>query len=178
LPVDVRISTARWRACLALISIVLAVALGGCLSTSDPSPPGPNATTTSAATASPARTLSGPPSVPPGAGTVDTDWGTAWDALPPGFPQYPGSTPTEIRHEPASAILDVPADVPRVTTWLQAALEHAGFSTLSLSGPSEDGSMEIETVGPDTRCRVRTTIAPLGTSTIVTVLYGRFCPPT
>jgi hypothetical protein len=111
-------------------------------------------------------------------GTTQTDWGTIRDALPPGFPRYPGSTPTETSGGAASAVFDVPVDVTTVTTWFQGALEGAGFSTLSLSGPSEDGSMEIESVGPTTQCRVRTTVAPLGYSTIVTVLYGAACPAT
>jgi hypothetical protein len=101
-----------------------------------------------------------------------------WDTLPPGFPRYPGSEPTETGEGAASAVLDVPADVQTVTTWFQAALEHAGFSTFTLSGPAEDGSMEIESVGPVDECRVRTTIAPLGGSTVVTILYGASCPQT
>ncbi len=109
---------------------------------------------------------------------TETDWGTIWDALPPGFPSYPGSTPTQTGSPAASAVLDVPADVPTATSWLQDALERAGFSTLSLSGPAEDGSMEIDSMGPTNQCRVRTTVAPLGGSTIVTILYGAYCPPT
>lgn len=116
-------------------------------------------------------------STPPAPGVTETDWGAIWDALPPGFPNYPGSTPTETGAGAASAILDAPADVPTVATWYQAALERVGFSTLSMSGPSEDGSMEIESAGPTTRCLVRTTVAPLGGSTIVTILYGAGCPP-
>jgi hypothetical protein len=150
-----------------LSAVVLALALAalGCASSTEPSPPTQPPPTGTAA--------------PPPAGTTETDWGTIHDALPPGFPRYPGSTPTETRGGPASAVFDVPADVSTVTTWLQGALEGAGFSTLSLSGPSEDGSMEIESVGPTTtQCRVRTTVAPLGSSTIVTILYGAVCPAT
>ena len=153
--------TQKW---LAAIVLALGLAAIGCGSTSQPPP-------------SAAPPASGP-SAPP-AGTTETDWGTIHDALPPGFPRYPGSTPTETGGGPASAVFDVPADVPTVTTWLQGALEGAGFSTLSLSGPAEDGSMEIESVGPaTTQCRVRTTVAPLGGSTIVTILYGAVCPAT
>jgi hypothetical protein len=153
---------------LVAVVVVLGLALLGCGSTTQPSPP--NTTPMSQTSA---------PSVPPQAETTETDWGTIHDALPPGFPRYPGSTPTETGGGPASAVFDVPADVSTVTTWLQGALEGAGFSTLSLSGPSEDGSMEIESVGPaTTQCRVRTTVAPLGGSTIVTILYGAVCPAT
>jgi hypothetical protein len=146
---------------LAAVLMALAVATVGCTSPTDHPP-------SSAPVTSPVTDTSG---------TTQTAWGTIHDALPPGFPRYPGSTPTETDGGPASAVFDVPADVSTVTTWLQGALEGAGFSTLSLSGPSEDGSMEIESVGPaTTQCRVRTTVAPLGGSTIVTVLYGAVCP--
>lgn len=155
---------------LAAVVLALGLAAMGCGSTTQPSP-------SVATPASPAT--AGGPSAPPQGGTTETEWGTIHDALPPGFPRYPGSTPTETGGGPASAVFDVPADVATVTTWLQGALEGAGFSTLSLSGPSEDGSMEIESVGPvTTQCRVRTTVAPLGGSTIVTVLYGAVCPAT
>lgn len=155
---------------LAAVVIALGLAAIGCGSTTQPSPP-------ATSPASPAATNA--PSAPPPGGTTETEWGRIHDALPPGFPRYPGSTPTETGAGPASAVFDVPADVMTVTTWLQGALEGAGFSTLSLSGPSEDGSMEIESVGPaTTQCRVRTTVASLGGSTIVTVLYGAVCPAT
>jgi hypothetical protein len=150
---------------LAGVVLALGLAAVGCGST-QPSPP--PATSPTSGTAAPLQ-----------GGTTETEWGTIHDALPPGFPRYPGSTPTETGAGPASAVFDAPADVSTVTTWLQGALEGAGFSTLSLSGPSEDGSMEIESVGPVTaQCRVRTTVAPLGGSTIVTVLYGAVCPAT
>jgi hypothetical protein len=71
----------------------------------------------------------------------------------------------------------VPADVATIAPFLQAALEGAGYSTEALSGPFEDGSMTIDSVGPDSLdCRVRTTIAPAGDTTLVTVLFGAACP--
>lgn len=149
---------------LAAVALALGLAAVGCGSTTQPPPPATSP-------------VSGA-SAPPQAGTTETDWGTIHDALPPGFPRYPGSTPTETGAGPASAVFDVPADLSTVTTWFQGALEGAGFSTLSLSGPAEDGSMEIESVGLTTQCRVRTTVAPLGGSTIVTILYGAVCPAT
>jgi hypothetical protein len=172
--------SARRGIAVALSSVALAGVVAGCLSQSNPSPSVAQATPTPPAATSPlaTATLSASPiAPPPGVGVTETDWGTIWDALPPGFPRYPGSTPTETGGPAASATLDVPADVPTATTWLQAELERAGFSTLSLSGPAEDGSMEIESMGPTDRCLVRTTVAPLGGSTIVTILYGAYCPP-
>lgn len=179
--IDVRMLSARRGIAVALSCVALAVVVTGCLSQSNPSPSVPQATptppaatVTTPATATPSASPIAPP---PGVGVTETDWGTIWDALPPGFPSYPGSTPTETGGPAASATLDVPTDVPTATTWLQAELERAGFSTLSLSGPSEDGSMEIESMGLADQCRVRTTVAPLGGSTIVTILYGAYCPP-
>jgi hypothetical protein len=168
---------------LAAVVLALGLAATGCASPTVTPPISPTDTSPSSAPAtstSPPGTPSPTPSPPtsPAAGLTETDWGTIRDALPPGFPRYPGSTPTETGGGAASAVFDVPADVPTVTTWLQDALERAGFSTLSLSGPGEDGSMEIESVGPTTQCRVRTTVARLGGSTIVTVLYGGSCPST
>jgi len=120
------------------------------------------------------------PSVGPAAtpGQTKTAWGTIWDAVPPGFPRYPGSEPTETGAGPASATLSVPANVSMVATWMQSALERAGYSTEAMSGPFEDGSMVIDSVGPTSaQCRVETKIAPLGGTTVVTVLYGAACPP-
>lgn len=152
---------------LAGLVLALGLATVGCGST-QPSPPPATSTSPTSGTAAPVQ-----------GDTTETEWGTIQDALPPGFPRYPGSTPTETDGGPATAVFEAPADVSTVTTWLQGALEGAGFSTLSLSGPSEDGSMEIESVGPlTTQCRVRTTVTPLGGSTIVTVLYGAVCPAT
>jgi hypothetical protein len=149
-----------------LLAVVMALGLAavGCGSTTQPPPPATSR-------------LSGASLAPPG-GTTETEWGTIRDSLPPGFPRYPGSNPTETGAGPASGVFDAPADVSTVTTWFQGALEGVGFSTLSLSGPAEDGSMEIESVGLTTQCRVRTRVAPLGGATIVTILYGAVCPAT
>lgn len=165
---------------LALVFLIGLTAVG-CAAPTRVSPSPPSATpqaTPTLAIGTPSLAPSPSASPPPAAGITETDWGPIWDALPPGFPHYPGSTPTETGGGAASAILDAPADVPTVTSWYQATLELVGFNTLSLSGPLEDGSMEIESAGLETRCLVRTTIAPLGGSTIVTILYGAGCPPT
>lgn len=180
MPIDTRNSAAPRCRGVVIAALAVAIAVGGCLSQSEPSPTSPAVTASpSAATPPPADGTPSPlpaESRPPAPGATETDWGTIWDVLPPGFPIYPGSSPTETGGGAASAVFDAPADVPTVTTWLQAALERAGFSTLSLSGPAEDGSMEIESAGPAVRCLARTTVTPLGGSTIVTVLYGVSCP--
>jgi hypothetical protein len=108
-------------------------------------------------------------------GQTDTEWGRIWDALPAGFPVYPGSIPTETRAGPVSAEFAVPAGPDTITTWLQASLEGAGYSTEALSGPLEDGSRVIESVA-DGGCRVETIVTPLSGTTHVTVRFGAACP--
>ena len=107
---------------------------------------------------------------------TDTDWGRIWDALPDGFPRYPGSVATETGQAgPVSAEFAVPADGETVTTWLQASLEGAGYSTEALSGPLEDGSRVIDSVA-DGGCLVQTIVTPLSGTTHVTVRFGANCP--
>ena len=54
-------------------------------------------------------------------------------------------------------------------------LELATYSTLALSGPLEDGSFVLDSVGEED-CRIETTVAPAGGLTIITVRYGAACP--
>jgi len=116
---------------------------------------------------------------PGGSSTVsqtDTTWGRIWDALPAGFPRYPGAAPADDSSAtPASARYVVAGSEPEViAAWLQAGMETATFST-DVSGPLEDGSFTLDSVG-DAGCRIETTIAPLGGMIFVTVLYGADCP--
>jgi hypothetical protein len=107
---------------------------------------------------------------------TDTAWGRVWDVLPPGFPRYPGAAPADdVSATPASGRYAVAGGDPEeIAAWLQAAMETATFST-DVSGPLEDGSFTLDSVG-DGQCRIQTTIAPLGGMTFVTVLYGADCP--
>lgn len=107
---------------------------------------------------------------------TDTAWGRIWDALPPGFPRYPGAAPADdASAAPSSGRYAVAGGDPEeIAAWLQAAMETATFST-DVSGPLEDGSFALDSVG-DSGCRIQTTIAPLGGMTFVTVLYGADCP--
>lgn len=158
---------------------VLVAACGG------PGPtPAPTASTPPAASPTPAPAtptpVPGAPSPTPEpvpVPTTATEWGPIWDALPPAFPRFPGSVPGEPADGPASAELFVPADTATVADWYQDALERAAYSTLSMSGPFEDGSIVIESVGDPPACLVRTTIRPASGDTIVTILYGAGCPP-
>jgi hypothetical protein len=107
---------------------------------------------------------------------TDTVWGRIWDALPETFPAFPGAGPTEIGDGPTSASLDVGDAAPaEVAAFYESALVRAGYATLTNSGPREDGSWEIESTGPSA-CRVRTTVTPLGGTTVVEILYGADCP--
>lgn len=153
----------------ALAAALLVVA--GCGATVAPTPATPAPTPTS-------TPLAPPPTknpVPLPATQTDTEWGRIWDALPASFPTPPGARPTQTGEGPASAILDVPGDATTTMTDLQAALELAGLDTQSLSGPLEDGSRILESLGAGA-CRVQARVALLGGTTVLTVLYGAACP--
>jgi hypothetical protein len=75
-----------------------------------------------------------------------------------------------------SATFSVPGtDAATVAQWLQAELEVATYSTEALSGPLEDGSFVLDSVG-EGECRIETTVAPAGDLTLVRVRYGAACP--
>jgi hypothetical protein len=179
-----RRSTSRVLPIAMLLAVAMVAACGDSLGSPTPPPTTPPSSVVSpglptaepSLDASPGATDATPaPEI--GQTDTDTEIGRIWDALPPGFPEYPGSVPTETGEGPVSGQFSVQADVATVTTFLQGGLETAGFSTESLSGPLEDGSMEIVSIGPDSAdCRVRTSIAPAGGTTLVTVLYGSSCP--
>jgi len=117
------------------------------------------------------------PTGAPAAGQTDTAWGRIWDAVPAGFPRFPGATPADdATGEPASARVSVEGGDPlAIAQWMQDALETATFSTEAMNGPGEDGGYVIDSAG-DGDCRMQTRIAPLGDRTFVTVLYGAACP--
>jgi hypothetical protein len=108
----------------------------------------------------------------------DTDWGPIWDRLPDDFPIHPATEPSDdgLADDPVSGtylIAGVPPD--EIAPWMQAALEDATYSTEALSGPHEDGSYVLDSVG-DADCRIEATMAPIGDGTVVTVRYGADCP--
>ncbi len=181
--------TSRLRRLAAPALMVVAVMSGAC-APGGPSSSTAGATSTSTSapsdgrTAAPAETadpIETTPDATSGSsveGQTDTEWGRIWDSLPSGFPTYPGSEESEeAATGPASAIYVVPKnDAEAIATWMQDALEQAAYSTELLSGPLEDGSFVIESVGPTQRCRVQVSIAPLGGTTALTILYGAGCP--
>lgn len=172
----------------------LALVIGAC-GTSDRSVPStvPTGSLGSAVAGSPTASATGPTPTPaltpvPGGptprpsdespgpiSTTDTEWGVILDQLPVGFPVYPGSLEADAIDGPASGAFSVPASGPVTTSWYQAALETAGFSTITLSGPLEDGQVVIDSEGARAGCRVQTTIRPLSGTTHVSILYAAAC---
>lgn len=151
----------------------------GC-TTTDPTPSGDPTADPGIPSATPELTLiptdpgTTPAPTPPG--QTDTAWGRIWDGLPTGFPAFPGTKRTETGEGPASAILDAgAADPAEVASFYESALEGARYSTVSLAGPREDGSWEVESAS-DGGCGIQVTVTPRGSSTILTVLYGAACP--
>ena len=109
----------------------------------------------------------------------DEAWGAAWDALPPGFPVPANATPADPGDPadgPVSGAFVADGSPDDVVNAMQKALAAAGYSTEALSGPSEDGSLVLDSIGTDPACRVQTTVRPLGGTTMITVLYGAACP--
>jgi hypothetical protein len=117
-------------------------------------------------------------SVGSAAGQTDTDWGRIWDTLPAGFPSVPGATTgEETATGPASANLVVPGkDAKAIATGLQAALTEAGYTTIGLSRPLENGGYVLEMTGPPAGCHLQVAATPTGSLTTVVVLFGAGCP--
>jgi hypothetical protein len=168
---------------LAVPLFAVALAVGACGTTeTSPSdslvPPTVVARTTSPIETPIDVTTTAVPSAPVEAGQTDTAWGRIWDSVPPGFPVYPESVLSEeAATGPASAVYVAPqADAAAVATWFQDHLEEAAYSTYALSGPLEDGSYVIDSIGQDDDCLTEVTIAPLGGTISVTVRYGAGCP--
>jgi hypothetical protein len=159
------------RLAIAVAAIGLAVvACGGSARTS---PVSPTATPPTPTDVPGGRTPS------PGPGTFETAWGIAWDALPPGFPLPPDARPADPGDPtvgPVSATLTIGRPPERVAADVQALLATASYSTEGVSGPYEDGSVVVDSVGRDPACRVQTTIRPLSGLVMITVLYGAACP--
>lgn len=173
-------------AAIAALALAFVAACGSNVTT-----PGPTASPAPTSSPGPSSTPSGgPTAVPTDPGTTpttgvpsqtDTDWGRIWDALPPSFPTYPGASPTETGEGPATAILDLGEVAPaEAASFYETALRSAGLGTIEAVGPAEDGSWTVEVLGLEVfgrgTCRIRVTIAPLGTTAIATILYGADCP--
>ena len=165
-----------------LVTLVLGIAACGGSSSTPSQGPSPTASlipaATSPMTAGPTATVMAGPSATVTTSQTDTAWGRIWDALPAGFPTFPGSTPSEeASSEPASATLVVDGDVAQaVATTTESKLKTAGYRTDALSGPLEDGTYTLEMRGAAAGCRIMVTAQPTGGLTTVTILYGSGCP--
>lgn len=149
----------------ALLAILMLVA--ACGTTTTPSP-----------TTAPTSSLAAPDGslAAPLAGQTDTEWGRIWDTVPADFPTYRGTTPSEgAANGPASATLAADGNVAEAAaTWMGEQLLLDGYA-IENSSPMEDGSYVLE-AERDGGCRVQVTVAPLGSLTTITVLYGASCP--
>ena len=159
-----------------LVIALLAVMVVACGPSSGASSPATaSAPATRPTTEAPSPSTS--PTNAPAAGQTDTEWGRIWDAVPDGFPVFPGAVPADdAGGEPVSARFAVESGDPEaIAVWLQDALEQATFSTLGLNGPGEDGGFVIDSTGAG-ECRIQTSITPLGGETFVSIRYGAGCP--
>ncbi|HEY8818134.1 MAG TPA: hypothetical protein VIM25_04870 [Candidatus Limnocylindrales bacterium] len=153
------------------LSVVAAIALAACSSagsSASPTPSSPAAVATATAAAGSQGTAS----------QSDTDWGRIWDSLPSGFPTIAGSTPSEeAATGPASATFTVNGNAAKtIATTLQTQLMAAGYTTVALGGPLEDGTYTLDMSGQPAGCILQVKAAPLGSVTTVTILYGATCP--
>lgn len=179
-----------WRPLLipfaALAALALVAACGGAASprlspSAEPSTPAATGSATSEPTPAPPTEVPGGAdrTPPPAPGTIETAWGEAWDALPAGFPVPADASPADPGDPadgPVSGAFVTERAPERVVEDVQTGLATAGFTTEALSGPAEDGSLVVDSVGRDPACRIQTTVRPLGGVTMITVLYGAACP--
>ena len=159
------------------VGLAVSLMLGGCGGVT-PTSNGPSASPSSGAPSADSSSSPDGSNAASQASQTDTDWGRIWDDLPAAFPVYPGAAPAEAAETgPVSATLALQGpDAKTVATWMQTALERAAYTTEGLSGPLEDGSFVLDSIGAAADCRVEVAVAPLGSLTMVTVRYGAACP--
>jgi hypothetical protein len=173
---------------------IVALLVAGCVGAAPSAPPS-NAPRPTEAAATPAATpatttapLPTPVPTPVGtasavspepgstaAATTGTPRDAILDAVPAGFPVYPGARPADGVDTRVSGAWVTGAAVDVVATWYRDALEGLGFGTAGLSSPLEDGSRVLDTVSDLPECRIQTTFRPDGGSTMILVLYGAGC---
>ena len=171
---------------VALFAVAAIVGACGGTATATPipteAPASPSAAATTPAASAPALTPVPGSSAAPAPSqigvptTTETEWGTIWDALPPSFPRDVSWTAVEPIEGPASGAFAVGASAEDVAATMQSALELANYSTFTMSGPFEDGSHVIESVGDTDACRVETRVTPLSGTTHVRVRMSADCP--
>ena len=142
---------------------------------------GPEGTPTSATPVPLPPTAAGPsatpgPSLP---SQTATEWGLIWDALPPWFPIPDGAVPTETGAGPTTAELQLPAGsgtALEIARGFQVAFQQAGFPTVGLDGPLEDGTVTVSVPGLEGACQIQAQVVPLGSVVVARILYGADCP--
>jgi hypothetical protein len=158
------------------VVVVALLAVGACTPANPTASASATAEPTSRPTPSPVPAAS---ESTPGLPTqTDTAWGRIWDAIPPSFPVPAGAVPTIVSSEPASATLEVPAssgNVSGIAHFFADALDRDG-EVVGLEGPLEDGSFIVVVGTHASPCQMQVTIAPLGATTVATILYGAGCP--
>lgn len=161
------------------LPLIASLALGAALAACSPGTTAePSVTHGASVSGSPSDAApSGGPTVAPETSQTDTSWGRIWDDLPGGFPIPPGATVADdATSEPVSGVFAIAqGDPAEIASWMQAALETATYSTEALSGPFEDGSVILDSVG-DGACRIETVVTPMGGLILLTVRYGAACP--
>jgi len=130
-------------------------------------------------TAPPATAIpSAAPSASTGSTQSDTAWGRIWDTLPKSFPAVPGGTASEEGATGASSAVYTfqGQSAKDVAALMQRLLSGAGYSTLGLTGPLENGGYVVDMSGQPPGCKVQASVAPTGSMTTLTILYGATCP--
>jgi len=121
---------------------------------------------------------------------MGTDWGPIFCSVPDDFPVCPRCELNDTFGDPITAVWLASWELRSVAVWYRAALEAAGFATLSMTtSDTEGGMIVIESVGSDPACRAQTSIAGGFTEpdefsggavypyAYVAVRYGMGCPP-
>ena len=163
----------------ALLAIFMTAAAGCGSAGPPPLAASPSATTSPSGALTPVpggtNQPSGPVAPTPPTQT-DTAWGRIWDSLPPSFPVPPEAIPTETVEGPVSASFAVGASADQAADLLVSGLGSAGYSIEGRSQPLEDGSVVIDAVGADPKCRVQVRLTPLSGTTQMIVMFGAACP--
>ena len=163
------------------ITVLVTVAVAGCGSSAvlDGSSLPPTSSPAGVASARPETpTPSVAPSASTGATQSDTAWGRIWDSLPSSFPAVPGGTASEGGATGASsAVYTFQGQSSKdVAALMQRLLSGAGYSTLGLTGPLENGGYVVDMAGQPQGCKVQANVAPTGSVTTLTILYAAACP--
>jgi hypothetical protein len=138
---------------LAVASLAWLLAACGAGATPAPSD-GPSATPSAPSPSAPPPTKvpgSDATTPTPAPGTIETPWGTAWDALPAGFPLPAGSRPADPvdpAADPVSASFVTELREGDVAKQVQGDLTGVGYSVEAIGGPAEDRRARSGVPGP------------------------------